>query len=121
MHRSLAIAEQVEHAPPPVPQALVDWGSQTFPLQQPVGQLVGLQTQVPFTQAWPIAQTPPRPHAHAPPAQESARVPSHPMHVAPSVPHCVAEGVTQVEPEQHPVGHEPFAPVVHVQTPPTHA
>lgn len=121
VHRSLVADEHVEHDPPPVPQALVDCGSQTPPLQHPPGHDVALQTHDPLTQAWPIAHACPDPHAHAPPAHESARVELHAAQVAPRVPHSEAEGVTHVEPMQQPVGQEPVAPDVQVHVPLTQA
>lgn len=50
-HPSESEGEQVLHEPPPVPHAPVDCGSQTLPLQQPLGHEVELQTQLPLTHA----------------------------------------------------------------------
>ncbi len=112
---------QIEQAPPPVPHEPVAWGSQTLPLQHPPGHEAALQTHAPLTQACPMAHSAPEPHAHAPPAHDPVRAASHAMQVAPSMPHCETDGVTHVEPTQQPVGHEPLAPGVHAQVPPTQA
>lgn len=121
VQRSLTADAQTAHAPPPVPQEPVDWGSQMPFLQQPPGHDVPLQMQAPLEQTCPIAQTGPEPQPHVPPVQESARVASQAMHVAPSVPHVEADGVTHVVPMQQPPGQEPLAPDVHVHLPLTHA
>jgi hypothetical protein len=104
-----------------VPHEPVDWGSQTLPLQHPPAHELALQTHAPLTHACPIAHCAEDPHLHAPLVHESVRDPSHTEQAAPSVPHCDTDGVMQVAPEQHPVGHEPLAPVVHAHWPPTHA
>jgi hypothetical protein len=57
VQRSLVADEHIEHAPPPVPQALVDCGSHTLPLQHPVGHEVALQTHRPPEHAWPMAHS----------------------------------------------------------------
>jgi hypothetical protein len=109
---------QVLHAPPPVPQADVDCGSHTLPLQQPVGHDVALHTQLPPTQACPMAHCWPEPQLQLPPAQESARPDAQPMHVAPLPPHWVVVGIVHVVPAQHPLGHEV---ALHTQAPLTHS
>jgi hypothetical protein len=73
-----------------------------------------LQTHAPLTHTCPIAHSAEDPHLQAPPVHESVRELSHAEQAAPSVPHCDTVGVTQVVPEQHPVGHDPLAPVVQV-------
>jgi hypothetical protein len=39
--------EHMVHVPPPVPQVFTDCASHVFPLQQPFGQDVALQTHFP--------------------------------------------------------------------------
>jgi hypothetical protein len=66
--------------------------------QQPLGQLVALQTQAPFTQAWPAAQAAPvAPQTHWPLLQVSAVIPQV-RQAKPLVPHAEASLVpaTQV-------------------------
>jgi hypothetical protein len=61
--------------------------------QQPVGQLVALQTQAPLTQAWPAAHVAPVvPQTHLPLAQVSAVMPQA-TQAAPELPHVLSEGV----------------------------
>ena len=64
---------QVWHVWPPAPH-MAGWSPawQVVPLQQPLGQDVPSQTQVPPEQRWPAAQTAPAPQAQAPPTQLSA-------------------------------------------------
>ena len=76
----------------------------TFPLQQPLGQLVGLQTQAPATHACPVPQAGLVPHLQPPPAQLSEVAGSQGMHAAPGAPHFVALGGTQLPPSQQPPG-----------------
>jgi hypothetical protein len=52
---------QVVQAAPPLPQAEADVpATQVLPLQQPLGQLVESQVQVPLTQCWPLLQVCPQ-------------------------------------------------------------
>lgn len=77
---------------------------QVLPLQQPVGQLAGLQTHAPPTQRWPVPHAGLAPHLHPPPLQLSARVASQVEHAAPEAPHLEIVGVTQAPASQHPFG-----------------
>jgi hypothetical protein len=68
------------HAAPFAPQVVADWEKYAMqlplPSQQPLGQLVALQTQAPFTHAWPLGQTAPVvPQVHWPLLQVSAVIP----------------------------------------------
>jgi hypothetical protein len=97
------------HACPPVPQsAVVLPGSQTLPLQQPVGHDVGLHTQTPEMHSWPPTQGDPLPHAHAPPAVHVSEVLPQLVHVCPPVPHsaAVAGSTHRPLPSQQPPGHD---------------
>jgi hypothetical protein len=75
---------QAAQAAPPLPQsALAVPGRQTFPAQQPFGQLFASHLQLPLTHSCPDAQA---------------------THAAPSVPHSAfVVDFTQVVPLQHPV------------------
>jgi len=92
-------------APPPVPQADVEGVAQSLPLQQPFGQLVALQAQAPFTHCWPLAHAGPEPQAQVPSLpQRSALVRGQATHAEPAMPHAIADGATQLAPEQQPEG-----------------
>lgn len=60
------------------------------PLQQPPGQLVPSQTQVPPTQCWPTAQIAWPPQLHCPPWQRSARTASQAAQLVAGAPHAAA-------------------------------
>ena len=63
----VSVPAQPWQAEPPLPQAVPTLpGSQTFPVQQPVGQDVPSQTQVPPRHRWPVVHATPLPHEHAP-------------------------------------------------------
>lgn len=97
---------QVVQAAPVVPQAVAVGGeTHVVPLQQPLGQLVALQTQAPPTQRCPTAHMALAPHRQPAPVHASARVASQVTHAAPLVPHWVSEGVAQAPPEQQPLAH----------------
>jgi hypothetical protein len=117
VHR-LAWAPQATQAAPPVPHAPVDGVSQTLPWQQPVGQDVALQTQLPPTHAWPTAHCGPLPQEQAPLAQESDRFGSQATQLTPNTPHADCVGVVHVPFEQQPRGQDA---ALHTQVPPTHA
>jgi len=114
------LPEQLTQAAPPVPQAELDVPALQVPLlsQQPLKQLVALQTQAPLTHCWPLAQGPPvAPHTHVPFTQLSARDVLHAMQLPPFVPQAETVGTVQVLPEQ-----QPFGQLVALQTqrPPLH-
>jgi hypothetical protein len=109
---------QAWQAAPAVPQALGSvplW--QLVPEQQPVGQELPSHTQAPATQCWPLAQRAPLPQAQAPPRHESATTGSQAKQTEPDEPHALADGVTQAEPLQQPLGHTPGLQPLHM--PPT--
>lgn len=116
-------------APPPEPQYwLVLPGRQVLPLQQPVGQLVALQTHAPPTHRWPDTQAEPVPQRQAPAVHLSAKaglqlepvpqrqvpVPSqvslsavlHATQVAPLTPQLASALGLQVAPLQQPAEHD---------------
>ena len=95
---------QLEHAPPPVPQAPA-WspGWHTLPAQQPVGQLAALHTHAPPTQRCPAPQAAEAPHWQAPPAQLSAEAALQAAQVAPARPHWAAVGLRHWSAAQHPL------------------
>ena len=103
----IAPLPQTAHAAPPIPQKLFDVpGWQTPPLQQPVGQLLALQTHAPPTHWVPEGHGPPvEPHTHIPFTQLSAWLGLQLTHAAPPVPQAVAPVVvTHTLPLQQPVG-----------------
>lgn len=106
VHAFARAPPQATHAAPPVPQFKVVPGEKhAFPLQQPLPHEVALQTQVPETHCWPLAQAAPAPQAQVPSdVQVSAVIPQL-VHVPPFSPHCDGvAGSTHVLPEQHPSG-----------------
>lgn len=114
---SAFVGSQATHADPLVPQVMSELMSQTAPAQQPVGQFAGMQPlQTWFMQVCPIG---------------------HDWHADPPVPQALMPMPgKQLEPEQHPIGHEvplqthwpPLqscpeahaAPPPHVHDPPEH-
>jgi hypothetical protein len=83
---SARVASHATHAAPPTPQVAADDAAQVEPEQQPLGQLVGLQS------------------LQAPPAQIR---PAQSWQAAPPAPHALlAVPVRQVVPEQHPLGQD---------------
>jgi hypothetical protein len=81
------------HEPPPLPQALIEFGVHALLLQQPFGQLAALHWHWPFTHCWPAAHGAFVPHLHAPVAlQVSAAIGSHATHAAPPTPHAPIVG-----------------------------
>jgi hypothetical protein len=98
-------AAQVE---PAFPQVASERVSHTVPWQQPLGHELASQVHSPEAQRCPPAHAGPDPHAQAPAAlQPSALVASQAMQVRPSLPQVGTDGVLQVPPRQHPVGHDP--------------
>jgi hypothetical protein len=100
---------QLWHADPPLPQApsmLPGW-QRSAASQQPVGQDVPSQTQVPFRQRWPAPHDVPLPHVHSPPTQASAAPEAHAMQPLPCAPQAESDGGVQVSwSSQQPSGHE---------------
>jgi hypothetical protein len=102
---------QATQAFPPLPQLPSDCeanGTQLLPLQQPRGQEVASQTQLPAKQRWPSRHAEPKPQLHAPLEQPSAWAPQL-TQAAPPEPQdvmvCAPNG-TQVLPLQQPDGHD---------------
>jgi hypothetical protein len=114
---------QLAQATRPVPQAvLLVPATQVVPLQQPLGQLVALQTQAPFTQAWPAAQAEPVvPQTQLPLLQVSALLPQA-TQARPLLPHAdTVLPATQVPLEQQPPLQGLVALHAALQTPLLHA
>jgi hypothetical protein len=103
---------QAAHVDPPVPHEEAELpGSQVLPLQQPVGQDVGLHWHEPPTHCWPVEHWGPEPHSQSPLApQVSEVVASQTLHAFPEAPHAESESVVVqvplVPPAQHPDGHD---------------
>ena len=115
------------HVAPPVPQKLSCWAAKgTHPLnppippaQQPLGQLVASQMQVPPSQAVPWRHWNPVPPQLQPPPAEQVleRVGSHEAQLPPPAPHVGKPASTQVDPTQQEVqlaGQVPHVPSLHV-------
>jgi hypothetical protein len=120
-------AGQAAHVAPPVPHSDAHWEGvwRQWPVvlsQQPVGQLVALQTQAPFTHAWPLGQAEPvEPQTHAPLVQLSAVVP-HTTQACPLLPQAVRVlPATQVPLRQQPPLQRLVALHAEVQVPLLHA
>lgn len=106
---------------PAAPHAVADCEAaetQVFPEQQPVEQLEGVQTQVPFAQTCPAPHAAPAPHRHAPPVQAFV-VPVQAEQAAPPVPHAAA--VCAVPTMHAPALQQPVGQLaaLHTQAPPT--
>ncbi len=114
-----ALAAQFWHIAPPVPQAeaapeVWHW---PFESQQPVGQLVGSQTQLPARQCWPVEQSAPAPQPQPPSApQVSATIGLQLVHSLPASPQLALVGDWQTPPSsQQPLGQ---LVELHTQVPP---
>jgi hypothetical protein len=102
---------QVSERPPQLVQLLpwtphvaTDRMRQLAPWQQPFGQLVALQVQLPFTHCCPGAQAAWLPHRQLPVDEQLSPLSPQAMQAAPPLPHSPAfGGVTQVAPEQQPL------------------
>ncbi len=112
---SAIVALQATQAEPPVPQADTEGVVHIVPWQQPFGHDVPSHAHVPPKQRWPAPHAGPVPHLQTPLTQAFAPMPQF-THAAPPVPQAEKVGVSQVEPEQQPFGHELAS---HTQTPPT--
>jgi hypothetical protein len=82
-----AVAPQLVHAPPFVPQVEDEGALQVVPLQQPLGHDVELQTQAPPTHCWPAAQAGLLPQRHAPLVEQLLAPMPQLTHAAPAGPH----------------------------------
>ncbi|MCA2977810.1 MAG: hypothetical protein INH37_05965 [Myxococcaceae bacterium] len=92
-------------------------GWHTLPEQHPEGHEVASHTHAPPAQRCPVPQGGPPPQRHVPPAHVSATTVLHVEQPPPAVPQALRLLALQVEPLQHPVGHEVPS---HTQTPPAH-
>ena len=115
------MGSQGVHAAPPVPQVATERAVQVEPTQQPLGQPVPSQTQLPETQCCPAPHGGWVPHWHRPVTEQvSARTASQGVQGAPPTPQAAAvAGTRHVSPEQHPAAqvdelHPLQAPPVHV-------
>jgi len=106
---------QATHAEPPTPQAPLDWAKHWLFEQQPLGQVVPSQTQVPPAQRCPATQAEAAPHAQPPVAlQLLADVALHPTQGAPLMPQVANAAAVQVPFSA--CGQHPAQPVVVSQT-----
>jgi len=114
LHESAVPLQAVQDAPPVPHCEAVGGVTQAVPLQQPLGQLVPLQTHWPLTHCWPAAHGPPVvPQTHVPLALHESAVMSQAVHAAPAVPQAaVVGGVTQALP----LVQQPFGQLVPSQT-----
>jgi hypothetical protein len=100
-------AKHVSQRLPPAPH---DPGAspdrQTPSEQHPSGQDVPSQTQVLPMQRWPVAQAAVVPHRQSPIDEQLSARASHTTHVEPPVPQVASDRVVQVDPTQHPLGHD---------------
>ena len=121
MHWS-ALALHAEQAAPPAPQVPDPWaeeGTHVPAEQQPVGQLVASQTQLPALHRCPSAHALAPPHRQAPLLEQESPVVPQLTQLAPLAPHCApVRGVTQVFPAQQPPGQ---LVALQTQLAPTHA
>jgi hypothetical protein len=84
--------------------------------QHPAAHEDELQTQLPPEQTCPVLQAKANPHRQTPDVEQlSALVGSQPVQASPSAPQVVSVGLSQMAPEQHPVGQ--FAAVQPVHAP----
>ena len=110
----------VEHAKPPVPQALaLVPGWQLVPWQQPAHD-VESHAHAPAMQRCPVPQAAPAPQLQPPLAEQPSPTPVivQLVHAPPAVPQVVADRGLHVAPEQHPLAH---ALALHTHAPATHA
>ena len=107
VHLSEDVELQATQLMPLTPQAVNAEGVlQVLPLQQPSEHEVESHTQVVPLQRCPGAQLAPLPHWQLPFVHAFARTGSHAMQVAPAVAQVPVDCALQVEPVQHPEGHE---------------
>ena len=98
---------QLWQAAPPVPQAAALLPErQVVPEQQPPGHEVASQTHAPPTQRAPLGHAALAPHTQAPAAEQALAVRSQRAQAAPAGAQAVSERGRQVDPAQHPLGHE---------------
>jgi hypothetical protein len=102
-HVSARTVSHVMQAPPAVPHAARLCARHACPSQQPPGQLVASQTQLPATQRCPAAHAGALPQRHCPFAHWSAPAP-HATQAWPAAPQVSSDGVWHAPAPQQPVG-----------------
>ena len=95
---------QLEHDPPSLPHWTELGVSHVLPEQQPLGQELASQTQLPASHSCPDPHAAPLPHVQAPAGEQPSAFAPHALHAPPFAPHAIAEGLTHIEPEQQPLG-----------------
>jgi hypothetical protein len=96
-----------EHIEPCVPQyVVVVPGSQTVPLQHPVGHEVELQAQIPPEHTWPLPHAAAPPHVHVPSALHPSAVAPHAVQAPPWSPQAAAVCASQTPLLQQPLGQD---------------
>jgi hypothetical protein len=105
---SAVLRSQATQVPPPTPQLATDSGTHAPFAQQPPGHDRALQTQTPPTQAVPLPQLGPAPHAHVPVKGSHALLVAglHATQLRPPTPQVAAAGVWQMPPAQQPPGQD---------------
>jgi hypothetical protein len=102
-----AVALQAVQVLPAVPHdAVVTGVTHALPLQQPLGQLVALQTQAPPTHCWPAPQAAFAPQRQVPAPQPSALGAVQEAQAAPPTPQVAATDCLHTPPLQQPPGQE---------------
>jgi hypothetical protein len=117
---SAVVRSHATQVPPPTPQLASDVATQTPLVQQPVGQVIALQTHVPPMHIEPMPQEAFPWHVHAPlvGSQVSVFFPSQGTQALPPMPQVATEGALQTPPEQQPLGQDC---ALQTQAPPTQA
>jgi hypothetical protein len=114
---SASLELQETQAIPSVPQLANTDVVHVAPLQHPPGHEVELQMHLPCEQTCPGPQGPDDPQLHAPAAEQlSALAATHAEQATPATPQVANAEVSQVAPEQQPLGQ--LAAVQPVQAPP---
>ena len=110
----------VTQVPPPTPQLASDVATQMPLAQQPVGQVIALQTHVPPVHIAPVPQEgfPWQVHVPLVGSQLSFFFMSQGTHAMPPKPQLAADGALQTPPEKQPLGQDC---ALQTQAPPTHA
>jgi hypothetical protein len=105
---SAVVRSHVTQDPPPTPQVASELVVQTPLAQQPVGQVVALQTQVPDTHCAPEPQEgfPWQLQVPVVASQPSLFLASHGWHALPPRPQASMDGVWHTPPEQQPLGQD---------------
>lgn len=101
-----AFEPHATQAPPAVPHAAAVGVTQVLPWQQPEGHVEGVHPQTPPTQGAPPAQAGLAPHRHWPVDEQVSAPTPQALQAVPGAAQAVLDRVTQVLPEQQPLGHE---------------